>query len=146
MDSTTEEMVRRISQIPDELGASACFGKPVERDGRTLIPVARVTFGYGMGFGRGSGSEGAAGNNGAGSDGGEGEGGGGGGGGSSSPVAVIDVTGDRIQVEPIIDRTRIAMSSFALSAWIVFWLFWTVRTAMRERSRIRRREIEKGAL
>lgn len=146
MEATRDEMVRRISKIPEDLGASACFGQLVERDGRTLIPVARVSFGYGMGFGRGTGTQGSPSGNGAAGERGEGEGGGGGGGGSSSPVAVIDVTGDRISIEPIIDRTRIAMSSLALAGWVMFWLFWTVRTSMRERSRIRRREIEKGAL
>ena len=40
--TTTDEMVRRIGSIPDELGAGVCFGSPIERDGHVLIPVARV--------------------------------------------------------------------------------------------------------
>ncbi len=46
--TTTDEMVRRIGSIPDDLSAGACFGTPVERDGHMLIPVARINFGYGM--------------------------------------------------------------------------------------------------
>ena len=34
-----------------------CFGTPVEREGHTIIPVARVSFGYGMGFGGGAGGK-----------------------------------------------------------------------------------------
>jgi uncharacterized spore protein YtfJ len=87
---TTEELVRQITSIPDQVGASACFGTPVERHGHAVIPVARVTFGYGLGYGRGSGGKDLPSENGhIGQDGGEGEGGGGGGGGGSSPVAVI---------------------------------------------------------
>jgi uncharacterized spore protein YtfJ len=144
MDSSIDEMVHRLSTIPEESGASACFGQPVERDGHTLIPVARVAFGYGAGFGRGTSGK----HNGHGADGGEdagGEGGGGGGGGSSTPVAVIDITADQVTIEPIVDSTRISVASFALAGWVTFWLFWTVRTVARQSAQTRRAEIAKGA-
>ena len=54
--TTTEELVRTVGDIPERMGAGVCFGSPIERDGRTLIPVARVSFGYGLGFGRGVGT------------------------------------------------------------------------------------------
>lgn len=139
---TQNELVQRLSNIPDQLGSAACFGMPVERDGHTLIPVARVSFGYGLGFGRGSGSN--TGRNGGSGEGGEGEGGGGGGGGSSTPVAVIDVSQGRVDVQPITDSTRIAITSMTVGAWIAFWLFWTVRTVARERMKTQRQRIEKG--
>src|SRR5438552_18574922 len=140
---TAVELVTRLTNLPDQLGSSACFGMPVERDGHTLIPVARVSFGYGLGFGRGSGSNGHAGLDGRG-EGGEGEGGGGGGGGSSTPVAVIDVSEGRVEVQPIVDSTRIATTSMMIGAWISFWLFMTIRTIARERAKTRRQEIAKG--
>src|SRR4029079_17013326 len=93
---TADEMVRQITAIPDQLGAAACFGTPVERQGHTVIPAARVTFGYGIGFGRGSGGKDLPSSNGhVGADGGEGEGGGGGGGGGSAAVAIHPIKGDR---------------------------------------------------
>ena len=37
--ATTEEMVRRIGTIQDEVGASVCFGTPVEREGTTVYEL-----------------------------------------------------------------------------------------------------------
>jgi len=143
MESTTiDEIAHRLSLIGEEMGASACFGSPVERDGHTLIPVARVAFGYGVGFGRGSGGDDDArpGHGGT----GEGEGGGGGGGGSSTPVAVIDISRDDVTIQPITDSTRIALSSMMMAAWSVFWVLWTIRTFARENAKTRRMKLDKG--
>jgi uncharacterized spore protein YtfJ len=49
----------RLSKIGEMLGGSATaravFGDPVERDGITVIPVARVRYGFGGGSGGGGG-------------------------------------------------------------------------------------------
>jgi uncharacterized spore protein YtfJ len=141
--STTEEMVRRIGTIQDEVGASACFGAPVERNGHTIVPVARVSFGYGMGFGGGSGGKGVPGDlSDAQTEGGEGAGGGGGGGGSSTPVAIIDITDNDVKIEPINDSTRIALGGMLFAAWAVFWLMLTIRTVARETAKTRRTQAE----
>jgi len=143
--STSEELVRNISDLPDRLGAAACFGAPVERDGHTIIPVARISFGYGLGFGRGAGSSSKHEPSANGHDGGEvgeGEGGGGGGGGSSSPVAVIDISRDEVEIKPIQDPMRLNMAAIALGAWVTFWFFATMRTIARERRKIRVRELK----
>jgi uncharacterized spore protein YtfJ len=146
LTAPTEEMVRRIGAIQDEVGASVCFGTPVERNGHTIIPVARVSFGYGMGFGGGSGGKGIPGEFGTESaEGGEGGGGGGGGGGSSTPVAVIDVAEGEVHIKPITDTTRIAIANFALVAWLGFWVMLTIRTVSRERARVRKQEIKSAA-
>ena len=141
---TTDEMVRQITAIPDQLGATACFGAPIERDGQTVIPVARVTFGYGLGFGRGSGPQNQRSTNGHVGE-GEGEGGGGGGGGGSAPVAVIHIKDGGVSVEPIVDSTRVSLAGITLSAWIVFWVMATVRTVARERAKTRRHELDKAS-
>lgn len=140
----SDELVQRLSNIPEQVGSAACFGMPIERDGHTLIPVARVSFGYGLGFGRGSGSNGRSPLDGGPSEGGEGEGGGGGGGGSSTPVAIIDITRDDIVIQPITDSTRIALTTMTVGAWIAFWLFSTIRTIAREGAKTQRDRIEKG--
>ena len=142
---TSDEMIRQISSIPDQLGASACFGTPIERDGHTVIPAARVTFGYGFGFGRGSGGKDLPSTNGhAATDGGEGEGGGGGGGGGSAPVAIIHIKDTGVEVEPIVDSTRVSLAGITLSAWALFWVTWTIRTIARERAKTRRHEIDRA--
>lgn len=140
--TATDELVHRLSNIPDQLGSAACFGMPIERDGHTLIPVARVSFGYGLGFGRGSGSGGHSAE--GGDEGGEGEGGGGGGGGSATPVAVIDISDGSVDIQPINDSTRIAITSMTVGAWVTFWLFWTIRAIAREGAKTQRQRIDKG--
>jgi len=142
--SPTEEMVQSISDIPTRVGADTCFGQAVERDGHTLIPVARVSFGFGMGFGRGSGGDSGSDEFGHKGDTGEGEGGGGGGGGQSTPVAVIDITRDEVEIKPIMDPMRIALSWTMFAGWAVFWALWTVRTVAREKNRTRRVELSKS--
>lgn len=148
LSSSTDELVRTIGGMPQELGATACFGTPVEREGHTLIPVARVSFGYGLGFGGGSGSKLSPSGNGSAmgevGEGGEGGGGGGGGGGQASPVAVIDITRDGVTIEPVHDETRVSLAVFTMAAWIAFWLFWTVRTLARESAKTERHRIEKA--
>ena len=140
--TTTEELVRTVGDIPERMGAGVCFGSPIERDGHTLIPVARVSFGYGLGFGRGVGT--GQGDHGHGEGAGEGEGGGGGGGGSSSPVAVIDISREDVEIKPVQDPTRIALAGLAFAGWLVFWMTMTVRTIARERSKTRRQEIARA--
>jgi len=139
-----EEMIRRVGAIQDEVGAGVCFGVPIERNGHTIVPVARVSFGYGMGFGGGSGGKGAPGDLSTEAETGEGGGGGGGGRGSSTPVAVIDIAGDQVKVTPLIDSTRIVLSSFVFLAWVAFWLFLTVRTVSREAGKTRREQLKRS--
>ena len=142
MDITdaADELVRQVSGIPQELGASACFGDAVVRDGHTLIPVARVNFGYGLGFGGGMSSNGSE------PDGKSegGGGGGGGGGGSSTPVAVIDISEEGVRIEQIEDKTRMALARITMVAWNAFWLLWTIRTVDRERAKTRKLELALG--
>ena len=143
METPIDEMIHRLSTIPEESGASACFGAPVERDGHTIIPVARVSFGYGAGFGRGTAKHGDDSAEARG-EANEGEGGGGGGGGSSTPVAIIDISSADVRIEPILDQTRISVGGMALAGWMAFWLFWTIRTVARQAAQTRRLAIERG--
>ena len=73
--------------------ASAVFGEPVRHGDVTVIPVARVGWGFGGGAGRG-GRPGDP-------EGGSGEGGGGGG--SARPVGYIEITGTGTGFRPIPD-------------------------------------------
>ncbi len=137
MTDATDELVRQVSGIPQELGAGACFGTPVEKNGHTLIPVARVSFGYGLGFGGGtSSSADTIGDDPAKEEGGSG--GGGGGGGSSTPVAIIDISDRGVTIEPIEDKTRLAMAGIMMIAWNVFWVTLTVRTFAHQHAKGRR--------
>jgi uncharacterized spore protein YtfJ len=75
-----DELLERIGQtVGDKAKVSTVFGDPVEREGVTVIPVAKARFGFGGGGGSGA------------REGQEGSGGGGGGGAYVSPVGYIEV-------------------------------------------------------
>jgi uncharacterized spore protein YtfJ len=75
------ELLERIGQtVGQRAQASTIFGEAVEREGVTVIPVAKARFGFGGGGGRGTrGEEG------------QGAGGGGGGGVAVSPIGYIEL-------------------------------------------------------
>lgn len=68
--------------------ASAVFGEPVEREGVTVIPVARATWGIGGGSGGEPPNEGS----------------GGGGGSVVSPIGYIEIHADRAEFKRLRDR------------------------------------------
>jgi uncharacterized spore protein YtfJ len=74
-----------VSQVGGHARVQAVFGEPVERDGVTVIPVARVR--WGVGGGGGSAPEGA--------------GSGGGGGAAADPIGYIDINSAGASFRPI---------------------------------------------
>jgi uncharacterized spore protein YtfJ len=76
----------------------AVYGEPIAAQGKTVIPVAKVIYGYGGGAGTG----------GVGSSGPRGEGGGGGGGARAIPVGVVAVSDQQTRFVPITDRRKLA--------------------------------------
>jgi uncharacterized spore protein YtfJ len=74
------ELLERIAQtVGQNARASTIFGEPVEREGVTVLPVAKARFGFGGGGGSGTRAEG------------QGSGRGGGGGVVVSPIGYIEV-------------------------------------------------------
>jgi len=86
MAEQTKEQPQFVHELIEKVGAAvgtranaaAVFGEPVERNGLTVIPVARARFGFGGGGGAEGPDEGAS-------------GGGGGGGGVVSPIGYIEL-------------------------------------------------------
>jgi uncharacterized spore protein YtfJ len=77
------ELLERIGEtVGRKADASTIFGEPVQREGVTVIPVAKARFGFGGGGGSGARE---------GDQGGEGSGGGGGGGVAVAPIGYIEV-------------------------------------------------------
>ena len=124
-----EEMLNRIGQMHERATVKAVFGEPYQVNGRTVIPVAKVSYGFGFGAGRGNAKL-----SGANESGGGGEGGGGGGRVSVRPVAVLEVSGTETRLKPIVDVTRLAIAGMALVVWNVFWITYTVRRMSARRS------------
>ena len=85
-----EELLQRVGHmVGDKAKVSTVFGEPVEREGITVIPVAKARFGFGGGGGAGA----------RGGD--EGSGGGGGGGAFVSPVGYIEMRDGTAQFKRI---------------------------------------------
>lgn len=102
-----------VERLQHSANVRSVFGEPVERGDRTVVPVARVSYGFGGGFGRsddGGGDE----SDGRGSISGSGGGGGGGGGGASAtPVGALEITDEGTRFVRVESRKRTAASLFA---------------------------------
>jgi uncharacterized spore protein YtfJ len=79
------------------------YGEPIHMNGRAIVPVAKVWYGFGGGGGSGHGP----------GERGEGEGGGGGGGARVKPIGVIEITDDSTRFVPIVDVSRMALYGLA---------------------------------
>ena len=105
IDGFVERMAERIGA---KASVRAVFGDPIERDGITIIPVARVRWGFGGGAGRGPIAVGPGVDaDGAPIEGGmdagmSGSGTGGGGGVSADPVGYLEIGPDGAIFKPIV--------------------------------------------
>ena len=106
-------------QARDALTVKRVFGEPYEKNGMTVVPVARVRGGAGGGGGE--------------SPQGEGKGSGGGFGMSARPVGMFVVRGEDVSWRPAVDVSRIAIGGQVVA--IVALL--TVRSIVRTRAKAR---------
>jgi uncharacterized spore protein YtfJ len=143
-----EQSIALLEKLVAVARPESVFGEPTEVEGRTLITASEVTAGLGVGFGFGGGTtpgqarrerrerarnsdphervdlegtepqEAEA----EGEDVGMGGGGGGAGGASGRPVAIISVSEEGVQVEPVVDATKIALAFFTALGSMFFML------------------------
>ena len=108
-----------VTSIADRLKASGdakiVFGEPRVIEGKTIVPVASVAYGFGGGSGTAP----------------HGGGGGGGGGGALrvKPLGVLEITSERTRFVPVVNATRLAMMGIMASVCIV----WMLTRAFRKR-------------
>jgi uncharacterized spore protein YtfJ len=101
------ELLERIGQtLGQRAQVATVFGEPVEREGVTVVPVAKALFGFGGGGG-GAGVR-------AGKD--QGSGGGGGGGVAVTPIGYIEVRDHNSEFKRI--RTQLDVVAFSAAAAI----------------------------
>lgn len=84
--------------VLSQANVKTIYGEPVETQGKTIIPVAKIIYGYGAGAGTGGVGDTSA----------KGEGGGGGGGVRAVPVGVIEVSDQPTRFVPISDRKKLS--------------------------------------
>ncbi|WP_210480917.1 hypothetical protein [Naasia sp. SYSU D00948] len=77
------QLVVRLAEMLTTVGAKAAYGDPIEVDGKRIVPVAFLWYGFGGG-----------------SDEGEDAAAGGGGGGATIPVGAYVTTGNTVRFEP----------------------------------------------
>jgi uncharacterized spore protein YtfJ len=114
-----------IRQAPEALTVKRVFGEPYEKNGVTMIPVAKVQGGAGGGGGEGPEGEGPE---------GEGKGSGGGFGINARPVGAFLIRGDEMTWKPTIDLNRIVLGGQIVA--IVALL--TIRSIVKARTKARR--------
>lgn len=85
-----EQLSSIVDRIKEHANVDTVYGEPIERDGKTVVPVAKIAYGFGGGYG--SDGRKGSGKNGEDSDGGEG--GGIGGGVNATPAGVVEITDD----------------------------------------------------
>jgi uncharacterized spore protein YtfJ len=95
-----KEMLERAAQ---SARVETVYGETRQVNGKTIIPVARVTYGGGGGEGKGKRTEGE-----------EGEGGGGALGVHVQPLGVFVVTDQQERWAPVIDVTRVVLAGCAV--------------------------------
>lgn len=113
-DTMTDiESIRSIiEQMGQRASVKSVYGEPIECEDKTVVPVAKI--GYGFGGGYGSSTE---------DDGGSGIGGGGGV--SATPVGVLEVTEHSTQFVHFTSRKRMLL---AVIAGVAVGLLWGRRT------------------
>ena len=95
IDGFVERLAERIGA---KASVKAVFGEPIERDGLTVIPVAKVRWGFGGGAGSGPMAGGPAIDGGAAPTSGQG----GGGGITADPIGWIEMGPDGTEFKPIV--------------------------------------------
>ena len=122
-DAAENGLTRLAERLGATAAASAVFGTPVERDGVTVIPVARVRWGFGGGGG---------GRNAKAQD-----GWGGGGGVQAAPLGFIEVRDGGAQYRRVHDPLRLAIAalllplSFAAAATVTIVTFAALARSMK---------------
>ena len=103
----------------------AAFGEPQVVEGKTIIPVAKVAYGFGLGFGSGSAEPEEEGEEPY-----EGEGGGAGGGATSTPIGALVVSEEGVYFEETMDVGKVSLAGILLGALIIYQLFKTLRVVL----------------
>jgi len=125
-EGKVQAVLDALAQLRKRANANTVFGEAMTSEGRTVIPVARVTYGFSIGVQceaeATAGAEAGAATQTmeeAGGESGEGIGGM-----VAHPLAVIEVTAEGTRIEPItnVNRPTAAMAGLLLIGWTIFWL------------------------
>ena len=123
-----QQVIDTILKAQEAASIKQVFGEPITNGDRTIIPVATVQHFFAFGWGGGPEETNELGQSVQ-----MGGGGGGGGSGQARPVALITATPEGVQVEPIMDQTRIAIGGMVLVGWTFMQVLGTLRQITRRK-------------
>jgi uncharacterized spore protein YtfJ len=99
---TTKELIdSAVAHLKASASVKTVYGEPVVIDGKTVIPVAKVAYGFGGGSGKGPGDKG--------------QGEGAGGGVAAKPVGVVQIDHGETTFVPIAPSRKIAVAALIAS-------------------------------
>jgi uncharacterized spore protein YtfJ len=132
MEAEIERLLDLVAELREKADVNAVFGEPMTVEGRTVVPVAKVAYGFGLGMGHmatvepeaETGMDQPQDQEAVEQDGGTG--GRGGGAVMAQPFAVIEVTPEGTKVEPIVNEQKLALAGSLLIGWSVFCLARTL--------------------
>ncbi|HUL49366.1 MAG TPA: spore germination protein GerW family protein [Gemmatimonadales bacterium] len=99
--STKELIDSAVDHLRSTASVKTVYGDPVVIDGKTIIPVARVAYGFGGGSGSKQQTETEA----------PAEGGGVGGGMTAKPVGVVEISSEATKFVPFSTKKRLAIAA-----------------------------------
>jgi uncharacterized spore protein YtfJ len=102
--------------ILTQANVKTVYGEPIAAQGKTIVPVAKITYGYGAGAGTGGVGDSRA----------QGEGGGGAGGARATPVGVVEISDQQTRFIPISDRKKLT-GAVMFGIGLGMWLGWRRR-------------------
>jgi uncharacterized spore protein YtfJ len=124
MDNITQ-LFQLFDRMFNQLSWKAAFGEPQQLGEKTIIPVAAVTYGFGMGGGSGptlpDEAEETAAPAAEPAEAAEAPAEASGGGGATTPVALIEVTPQKIVVRPIIHWEKVILAFLFMICWTTFF-------------------------
>ena len=101
------EMLEKLAEsLGSKASVKSVFGEPIQSDGKTVIPVAKVFYAFGGGFGEGPSKDGKP----------KGEGGGGGGSVRAYPAGALEITPESTRFIPFTDM-RWLLAAFSVGAF-----------------------------
>jgi len=104
--NATDLLEKITSSLNSTATVKSVFGDPIHAEGRTVVPVAKVAYGFGAGAGGGYGKPGTEASR-------HGEGGGGGGGVKAWPAGALEITSTGTRFIPFLDP-RVLGLAFAV--------------------------------
>lgn len=113
MQSMTTASSEVLNKISEAARVDAVFGQPVQHGDSVVIPCAEISMGCGMGIGGGPGKDAEQGKftMGIGTGAGSGV--------TGHPIAVVILSPKGVQVQPVVDATKIALAFFTTVAFIL---------------------------